>query len=53
LYQNVYAKRALLLKGDPSAVNEELVKKFDERRELMTDAKYAELEVPVCEVKDI
>lgn len=49
----MYAKRALLLKGDPSSVNAELIKKFDERRELMTDAKYAELEVPVCEVKDI
>lgn len=53
LYQNVYAKRALLLKGDPSSVSEELIKKFDERHQLMMDQKYTELEVAQCEVKDI
>jgi hypothetical protein len=53
LYQVIYAKRALLLKGDPSSVDEVLVKKFDDRKEFMTDDKYHEMEVPLCEVKDI
>ena len=53
LYKEVYAKRALLIKGDPSAIDKELLEKFEERQKVMIDADFAELEVPVCEVKDI
>lgn len=53
MYQEVYAKRLALLNGEQAAVDDELIKKFDERREIFTDAKYAELEVTPCDVKDI
>lgn len=53
LYQAVYEKRLALLSGDKAAVDPALIEKFDQRREVMQDAKYAELEVAVCDVKDI
>lgn len=53
LYQEVYKKRAALLIGDNSAVDADLIKLFDQRREILTDSKYPEVEVAVCDVKDI
>jgi hypothetical protein len=52
LYQEVYKKRALLLKGETEP-SKELCDQFEEVKEKLIDEKYAELEVPICDVKDI
>ena len=53
LYQEVYAKRAALIRGDEGSVDEELIKKFDERSEIFNDAVFPDVEVSPCDVKDI
>lgn len=53
LYQTYYSKIDKLIKGDPCQIEDELLKKFNQRLESMIDEKYEKLEVPVCEVKDI
>lgn len=52
LYQNVYAKRAALIKGDVQPDND-VVAKFEEMKEKLVDESYESLEVPICDVKDI
>lgn len=52
LYSEVYQKRAQLINGE-IAVDEALVEAFDKRHEELKDDKYKELEVEVCDVKDI
>ena len=52
-YAAVYQKRAGLLKGDVQP-DPEVVAKFEEMKAKMTsDSEYADLEVPICDVKDI
>ena len=53
LYAEVYAKRALLLKGDESAINEDLIKAFDERAEMFQDEEFGDVEVSHCDVNAI
>ena len=54
LYAQVYAKRAALLKGDAAALDEELIKNFDERAQIFEDKEaFPEVEVGFCDVKDI
>ena len=52
LYQQVYERRAALLKGDvePDA---ETVAKFEEVKQGLMDEDYDKLEVEICDVKDI
>ena len=52
LYAEVYAKRAQLVRGavDPDT---ELIAAFEKRHEEMKDDKYNDVEVDVCDVKDI
>ena len=52
LYQQVYAKRAALLKGDAMPEQATLTK-FEEMKTNLMDENYDSLEVPVCDVKDI
>jgi len=53
LYQQVYEKRAALLRGVEASVDAELVAKFDERAEIFKDSEFGEVEVEHVEVKDI
>jgi nucleosome assembly protein 1-like 1 len=54
LYQEVYAKRALLLSGEKSAVDAELIMKFDERAEIFEDKEtFPDVETRHCDVKEI
>lgn len=52
MYAEIYAKRALLVKGleEPS---QNLIDQFEEVKNGLADQKYNELEVPICDVKDI
>ena len=52
MYAEIYAKRALLVKGleEPS---QNLIDQFEEVKKGLADQKYSELEVPICDVKDI
>jgi len=52
LYQQVYAKRAALVKGDvqPEA---HVCEKFEEMKGKLMDEGYDTLETPMCDVKDI
>lgn len=52
LYQEIYKRRQLLISGE-SEVDLDLCKQFDVVKEELTDAKYNELEVTPCDVKDI
>ena len=53
MYQQVYEKRVALLTGKAD-IDEELVKRFEERKELVSkEEKYSELECEICDVKDI
>lgn len=52
LYQNVYAKRAALIKGD-SQPEPATLEKFEEMKSNLMDESYEGLEVPICDVKDI
>lgn len=42
-----------MLKGEPDAVSENLIKSFDERRVIFNDGSFPEVEVALCDVKDI
>lgn len=53
MYQQVYDKRSLLLKGQEAAVDAELIKQFDERALIFADGAFPEVEVRHCDVKDI
>ena len=54
LYQQVYAKRAALLKGDFFSQDEELILKFDERAQIFQDkVAFPDVECAICDVKDI
>jgi hypothetical protein len=53
LYMDVYAKRAALIRGDPAAVEEELIRQFDERAEIFKDGAFPDVEFSICDVKDI
>lgn len=54
LYAEVYAKRAALLRGDAAAMDEELIKRFDERAEIFEDKEaFPDVEVGFCDVKEI
>jgi hypothetical protein len=50
---DVYAKRAALIRGDVSAVEEELIRQFDERAEIFKDGAFPDVEFSICDVKDI
>jgi len=52
LYQQVYAKRAAMLKGD-TMPDEATLAKFEEMKTGLQDDAYESLEVPMCDVKDI
>jgi len=53
MYAEVYAKRMSLLSGKAD-LSEELIKKFDERKEeVMKNEKYNGVEVEICDVKEI
>ena len=52
LYQQVYAKRAALLKGD-AMPEQATLNKFEEMKTNLMDADYETLEAPICDVKDI
>lgn len=54
LYQEVYAKRALLLSGEKTAVDADLIKTFDERVEIFKDTEtFPDVETSICDVKEI
>jgi len=52
LYQQVYAKRSALVKGDVQP-DEAVCTKFEEMKGKLVDEGYEALEVPLCDVKDI
>ena len=53
LYQEVYQKRAALLRGDKAAVDDALIAKFDERAEILADPEFGTVDVQHVEVREI
>jgi hypothetical protein len=51
-YAEIYRKRAALTRGEEEP-NQNLIDAFEEVKTGLMDEKYNELEVPICDVKDI
>ena len=54
LYQQVYVKRAAVLRGDYFSQDEQLIAKFNERAQILQDKEaFPDVDCAVCDVKDI